>query len=48
MVGFADLPEDYDQSIYELDRGHRALPDGLNGSGIYFQGHNRCDDCSCT
>ncbi|MDE0351437.1 MAG: hypothetical protein OXM57_01905 [bacterium] len=44
VVGFADLPEDYDQSIYELDSGHRALPDGLDGSGIYLQGHNRSDD----
>ncbi len=44
VVGFADLPEDYDQSIYELDGRHRALPDGLEGSGIYLQGHNRSDD----
>ncbi|MYF83270.1 MAG: PEP-CTERM sorting domain-containing protein [Acidimicrobiia bacterium] len=44
VVGFADLPEDYDQSIFELDGGHRALPDGLDGSGIYLQGHNRSDD----
>ena len=41
MVGFADLPVDYDQSIYELDHAHRPLPDGLEGSGIYVQGHNR-------
>ena len=44
MVGFADLPVDYDQSIYELDHAHRPLPDGLEGSGIYIQGHNRSDD----
>ena len=43
-VGFADLPMDYDQSIFELDHGHRPLPDGLEGSGIYVQGHNRSDD----
>ena len=43
-VGFADLPADYDQSIYELDHGHRPLPDGLEGSGIYVRGHNRSDD----
>ncbi len=43
-VGFADLPVDYDQSIYELAHGHRPLPDGLEGSGIYVQGHNRSDD----
>ena len=43
-VAFADLPADYDQSIYELGHGHRPLPDGLEGSGIYVQGHNRSDD----
>ena len=44
VVDFADLPEDYDQSIYELDGGHRSLPDGLVGAGIFVQGHNRSDD----
>ena len=44
MVEFADLPVDYDNSIYELDHEHRTLPDGLEGSGIYVQGHNRSDD----
>ena len=44
MTGFADLPADYDQSIYELDHEHRPLPDGLGGGGIYVQGHNRSDD----
>ena len=44
MVEFADLPVDHDQSIFELDYGHRPLPDGLEGSGIYIQGHNRSDD----
>ena len=29
LVGFADLPVDYDQSIYELDHAHRPLPDSL-------------------
>ena len=43
-VGFADLPVDYDQSIYELAHEHGPLPDGLEGSGIYVQGHNRSDD----
>ncbi len=42
--GFADLPVDYDQSIYELDRGYRLLPEGLEGRGMYLQGHNRSDD----
>ena len=44
VVGFADLPADYDQSIYELEGGHRAMPDGLDGAGVYLQGHNRSDD----
>ena len=43
-VGFADLPVDYDQSIYELAHGHGPLPDGLEGSGVCVQGHNRSDD----
>ena len=43
-VGFADLPVDYEPTIYELDSSHRRLPDGLEGSGIYIQGHNRSDD----
>ena len=43
-VAFSDLPVDYDPSIYELDSGHGPLPDGLQGSGIYVQGHNRSDD----
>ena len=43
-VAFADLPVDYDPSIFELESGHRPLPDGLPGSGIYVQGHNRSDD----
>ncbi|MXZ87213.1 MAG: hypothetical protein F4Z02_16380 [Acidimicrobiia bacterium] len=38
------MPVDYDPAIYELDSEHRALPDGLEGSGIYIQGHNRSDD----
>ena len=44
LVGFADLPVDYDQSTFELDYGHRPLPDSLEGSGIYVQGHNRSAD----
>ena len=43
-VGFADLPVDYGQSIYELAHEHRRLPNSLMGSGIYVQGHNRSDD----
>ncbi len=43
-VDFADLPADFDQSIYELDSSHRALPPNLAGSAIFVQGHNRSDD----
>ena len=43
-VGFADLPVGHDQSIYELGHEHGPLPDGLEGSGIYVQGHNRSGD----
>jgi len=43
-VEFADLPVDYDPSIYELESDYRPLPHGLEGSGIYVQGHNRSDD----
>jgi hypothetical protein len=44
MTGFADLPADYEDELYQLDSGHRELPSGLRGSGIYMQGHNRSDD----
>ena len=44
IAGFADLPVDHDKSTFELDSGHRPLPDGLEGGGIYIQGHNRSDD----
>ncbi len=43
-AGFADYPVDFDPSIYELDAGHRPLPAGLEGHGLYIQGHNRSDD----
>ena len=43
-VGFADLPVRFDRSTFELDYGHRPLPDGLGGNGIYVQGHNRSAD----
>ena len=43
-AGFADLPADFDQDIYELDSGFRELPEGLDGNGFYIQGHNRSDD----
>ena len=44
VVEYADLPVDHDQQTFELDHGHRPLPDGLEGSGIYLQGHNRSAD----
>lgn len=44
LTGFADLPADFDQNTFTLDSGHRPLPAGLEGSGIYLQGHNRSDD----
>ena len=44
IAGFADLPADFEPSIYELDSGHRPLPSGLAGNGLYIQGHNRSDD----
>ncbi len=44
-AGFADLPVDHDQQTFELDSGHRALPDGLHqSSGMFMQGHNRSAD----
>ena len=43
-AGFADLPANFDPSIYELDSGYRPLPPGLDGNGLYIQGHNRSDD----
>jgi heat shock protein HslJ len=44
ITGFADLPADRDDAIYELDSEWRELPDDLGGYGIYIQGHNRSDD----
>ncbi len=44
IAGFADLPADYDEALYELDSEWRELPDDIEGYGIYMQGHNRSDD----
>jgi heat shock protein HslJ len=44
VAGFADVPADYDEDIYELDSEWRELPDDLEGHGVYMQGHNRSDD----
>lgn len=43
-TGFADLPANYEHGLYELESGHRQLPDGLEGGAVYMQGHNRSDD----
>ena len=43
-AGFSDLPAGYDTELYQLDAGHRELPQGLEGSGVYLRGHNRSDD----
>lgn len=44
--GFADYPPATDTGIYELKAEIQALPPelGVNGTGFYFQGHNRSDD----
>jgi heat shock protein HslJ len=44
IAGFADLPKERDDTIYELDSEWREMPDDLDGYGIYIQGHNRSDD----
>jgi len=43
--GFSDLPTE-DQDSYELNYGHRPLPEetGIQANGLYVQGHNRSDD----
>jgi hypothetical protein len=43
-AGFADLPANWTDDLYELATEFRQLPDGLDGNGIYIQGHNRSDD----
>jgi hypothetical protein len=47
VAGFSDLPADYSQDMYELESSWEPLPSvpsGLEGHGIYIQGHNRSDD----
>jgi hypothetical protein len=43
-VGFADLPVDWSDELYELNSDFKQMPEGLDGNGIYIQGHNRSDD----
>ena len=44
LTGFANLPANFDQTIYELDSGYRSIPRDLEGRGIFLQGHSRSDD----
>jgi hypothetical protein len=44
-AGFADLPADYDESLYDLQHGHRDLPANLGGGkALFISGANRSDD----
>lgn len=44
-AGFADLPENYSQDLYQLQSEHRALPANLGvGKGLFTSGANRSDD----
>ncbi len=43
-MGFADLPVDWSDELYELNSDFKQMPEGLDGNGIYIQGHNRSDD----
>jgi cyclophilin family peptidyl-prolyl cis-trans isomerase len=45
LVGFADLPANYDPALYQLVADHRALPPELgSGKGLFLSGANRSDD----
>ena len=46
MVGFTDMPADYDQATYECWRKYRSLSDRLECSGIYVQEQNLLRDLS--
>jgi hypothetical protein len=41
--GFADLPSGK-KADFELESGRKELPSGIDGFGMYLQGHNRSDD----
>ena len=43
-MGFADLLVDWSDELYELNSDFKQMPEGLDGNGIYIQGHNRSDD----
>ena len=47
VVGFADLPVNYDQSIYELDHAHRPLPDGLGEAASTYRATTAATTSSC-
>jgi hypothetical protein len=44
VAEFADLPADFDAAVFQLAAEHRALPEGLGGSGLFLQGNNASDD----
>lgn len=44
-AGFADLPEDYDPALYQLQSDHRQLPANLGaGKALFISGANRSND----
>jgi hypothetical protein len=44
VSGFADLPADYDEDLFQLESSWQELPSGLEGHGIYMQGDNKSSD----
>ena len=46
-VGFADLPVNHDQSIYELDSGHRPLRTVSKGAASIFRDTTAATTSSC-
>ena len=44
VAGFADLPADYDEDVFQLESSWQELPSGLEGRGIYMQGDNKSSD----
>ena len=44
VAGFADYPPGEDLAAFELESSWAPLPEGLEGNGVFIQGHNRSDD----
>jgi cyclophilin family peptidyl-prolyl cis-trans isomerase len=45
IAGFADLPADFDEDLYQLQSGHLPLPANLGGGqALFISGANRSDD----